>query len=296
MFPLPNTARAIDGCLDRPYQDPASMRWAAELEVRVSGGPEYQDADYPPVARWDWDPVHHQYYIGIKCGAAWCEVGQSGFTASNTHAGLAQDFFPAPDPNNLLERRVVEIKGWYDEQPLAVYDRTLGTIRPTALIATVFPDYGLDAIRDQSAFDGEWVRMARVALRLHHPWAMGDIDQTLEDLSNYILKFNFALTGDSPVLNEVFICRGSAQACGVPAAFTTDECDPETTDGADWWVKLRRAGQENDSRSLYGCVTYRMVTMGFRIPGTVRFRWLADDEGAWVPCVLGCCEVRGSFT
>src|SRR5207245_9510779 len=78
------------------------------------------DAAYPPVARWDWDPAHHEQYIGIKCGVAWCEVGSQQFApAPALTAGPSFDpvtGFTATTGSD----HVYTIKGWYDEQQLAV--------------------------------------------------------------------------------------------------------------------------------------------------------------------------------
>lgn len=35
-----------------------------------------------PVARWDWDPKSGKPYLGIRCGKAWCEIGQDGLKSS----------------------------------------------------------------------------------------------------------------------------------------------------------------------------------------------------------------------
>src|SRR5207245_10928283 len=60
----------------KPLINPA--RAGTELKV-LPVSPQSNDAAYPPVARWDWDPAHHEQYIGIKCGVAWCEVGSQQF-------------------------------------------------------------------------------------------------------------------------------------------------------------------------------------------------------------------------
>src|SRR5437016_4530915 len=77
----------------KPLINPA--RAGTELKV-LPVSPQSNDAAYPPVARWDWDPAHHEQYIGIKCGVAWCEVGSQQFApAPALTAGPSFDPSPA---------------------------------------------------------------------------------------------------------------------------------------------------------------------------------------------------------
>ncbi|MGH7658751.1 MAG: hypothetical protein ACREL6_11000, partial [Gemmatimonadales bacterium] len=129
-----------------------------ELEVRPITWKEFTaNEDYPPVARWDWDSVHREQYIGIKCGLAWCEVGDSGFVSSPSYR---------VDPSEPYKlRRTHMIKGWYDEQLLAEPGPG-GNARPTKTRGTLFPDA---ALNDHDATKGDfqtsnWVPVATLAM------------------------------------------------------------------------------------------------------------------------------------
>src|SRR6185437_1407485 len=91
-----------------------------------------QDEDpVPLVARWQWDAQENQYYIGIKCGRAWCEVGAKGPVPAPSYtsaAGASHD-----------ESIVRTFKGWYDEQPLAAAGNRGAMLTITG---TVFPAPG----------------------------------------------------------------------------------------------------------------------------------------------------------
>jgi hypothetical protein len=99
----------------------------------------------PPVARWDWDRVTGENYLGVRCGKhGWCEIGGS------------PNFTPFP----ALKAGGKNIyKGYYDQQYLAHPNGTKsnvwGTVRP-----------GEDAIvrgRIQRK-DGIWWDAARIEL------------------------------------------------------------------------------------------------------------------------------------
>jgi hypothetical protein len=104
--------------------DPALVQGTG-LQVRETMASGRSNADYPPVARWDVD-AYGKYFIGIKCLAAWCEIGT--------------DFGASPDYHG---DRTREIKGWYDEQYLSVRTANYPSW-PTAIRGTAFPDPLLD--------------------------------------------------------------------------------------------------------------------------------------------------------
>src|SRR5206468_1154732 len=116
------------------------------------------------VARWDWDAVHRQQYIGIKCGAAWCEIGDSGFVPS---PGVTSPptFDPVPGVTVSPEaiKRTWRVKGWYDEQLVPVETET-GSSQPSNVMATFIPSPALGRIEFQGKLQGQWVQVAVVAL------------------------------------------------------------------------------------------------------------------------------------
>jgi hypothetical protein len=82
-------------------------------------------------------------------------------------------------------------------------------------------------------------------------------------------------------LNSVALCNGSETSCGIPAGVAP--CG----DGL-WWARIANPFMPDP---LYRCVTRYPVNMS--IPGMVRWRWLASDEGEWMRCPQGCCELTG---
>ncbi|MEX0690372.1 MAG: hypothetical protein WD934_11445 [Gemmatimonadales bacterium] len=249
-----------------------------ELEVRRDTVTGLADADFPDVARWDWDPTNRQQYIGIRCDG-WCEVGDSGFVSSQPH-----------DRGSLpgAAGRVRRVKGWYDEQILAAMNPD-GTLRPSGVIATMYPHADLDRYQ-MSHFAGAWLPVAHVAM-----------DSLLPE---YRAAFNFIPAAHPAPLNTIEACHGTRSEClgplgwfwramtfQLPTCKTLGDVAPE--DVGMWWGRNRRA----DGRGgvVYRCVLYREVSHppGLNVPGTTRWRWKADDEDGWFRCPEGCCEELG---
>ena len=111
----------------------------------------YQGAgitDYPNTARWQWTgPVNQadgEQYVGIKCGAAWCAIGRSGFTPQ-----------PIPAPGSGMSRERA-IPGWHDAQFLAVM------FPPGAPNAQLTPGpWGV--VYPQPTVPPDWTQFRRVA-------------------------------------------------------------------------------------------------------------------------------------
>jgi hypothetical protein len=215
-----------------------------------------QDTDYPAVARWDWDDVNHQQYIGLKCGAAWCEVGDTSFVPS-PHLDVDRAARPQA-------RRVRSIKGWYDQQFLATADRA-GRLVPSRILGTIIaePDVGSKTADD---FAADYVTVARVILESSDP-------TDAAALANYRRKFNF---------------RGRAD--DDPEAVLMIKSLPDTL----WRARIR--GPPSAPAPLYRRVRFRPVptaflTQGYRVPAVARWRWMVTDEGTWTRCPEGCCEM-----
>ena len=230
-------------------------------------------SDYPPVARWDRD-AQGRPYIGIKCGSAWCEVGGVNFTPNPPYVG------PFPNANVARVRR---IKGWYDEQLLAVPDNT-GKLVPSPLKGTIFPDPALDGYVDAD-FDRNWARVAYVAL---------DGGRT-SDYTHYLTKFGLQrapVTAPFEQLNRIEMCHGSSDQCQiarseVPKCGPTQVVPPATE--VRWWARVSAPGVP---RPRHNCVVFLgHAGLGKHIPGTARWRWIIADEATWTRCVQGCCEM-----
>jgi hypothetical protein len=262
-----------------------------ELAVRQTLVNRFADSVFPPVARWDWDSVHKQQYIGIKCGNAWCEVGRKRdqqfpeFVSSGAYVNAPAVLTP--------EDRVRAIKGWYDQQIVAVDEGV--TAKPGKVRATFFPHPDLGR-RTEAAFSRRWVPVSYVAFE--GPPGL------------YKKKFNFDRVRPRASLadmNEISFCRGTRAECGIPSPLSISllrSCGKTNLlllpEPRRWWARVgskflldgvTRSGGPN---YMYKCVTQR-VHKGVQIPPTARWRWLADDETEWQYCPSGCCEVQAAF-
>jgi hypothetical protein len=267
-------------------------RWAAKM-VQFHGterdcsrpadptmiGPDVKDLDVsetghglgtvPKVARWDWDDRQQQHLIGIYCGTAWCEVAPTGINGPPSY--LARLSNSSTLPPGL--KKVFGIKGWYDEQYLATLPAAGTRARPTVLVGTIIPDPSLGEISDTASFAGRWVRAAQVALRVP-----GSTPNPYYD------KLNLSHTeqNTNARLNLIELCHG--KTCeGLP---NVNQCSGYD----DWWARITRA---DDGNLMYRCVERcDMQNLNIPIPGTARWRWLADDERTWMRCAQGCCEMQ----
>jgi hypothetical protein len=278
----PHTWRAMLVWLDAsptPCHGPkrvAELDQGAMLEVRPVVADEFTKGDIPPVARWDRDPGRGHQYIGIKCGAQWCEVGPHGFgssrpAANEAFAGAVNDAMEerpggsAPMPS-LQRQRVLAVKGWYDQQMLA----SLGTtgMGPSGIVGTIIPhplvqgDYLTAA-----SFESTWVQVAFV-----------HVDGPYEN------KHHLQLAQG---VTEMHFCKGTAEHCGIPAGANACKATSAVTNPDSWWVRLTH---EADAPQ-YRCLTRDVNTPP--IPaGAARWRWLEDDETTWVRCEAGCCTTQ----
>lgn len=248
------------------------------LLVKVVRDTGFSPTDYPNTARWDWDPEGARQFIGLDCGDAWCEVGDSSFRPLPAYPLAA-----TPSTADA----VVGVKGWFDEQYLAEMTPEL---RPGLVKATIIPS---PTLRDEQFAFGAWTPVAYVAL--DGPSAY------------YKTKFNFnpvGVTTDLTTLNRAEICYGTRRGCGVP---TPSAAEPLTRycgwldrlswlpwwPQRMWWTKIVTAG--GSGPVMYRCVTRRTHPSGdMGSPGTVRWRFLGDDETSWIDCREGCCETNPS--
>ena len=249
------------------------------LEVRRSPLGKSDSSDFPSVARWDWSETTGRHFIGLTCGAAWCEIGDSTFAAALPYAR---------DPAVSGAHRVLAVKGWYDEQYLASANATV----PTGIKGTIVPSPRLREGMPARFDTAGWDTVAYVALS-------GPSD-------HYAKKFNFSqapVTTNLGAMTVVEMCYGTRRKCDVP-----DRSDPATlSTECGWldkhWSRLPRWPQKiwwvrftspDPARPImYRCLTRRTHsdgTMGG--PGTVRWRFIADDETHWIDCRQGCCETE----
>ncbi len=244
-----------------------------ELTVRTLSPIGFPDSAYPPVARWDWDPVADEQYIGIKCGRAWCEIGDSGFASSREHTFAMTwppvDPAPGGSPTMAERMRVVRIKGWYDEERLAVPSPN-GALHPGSAWGAIFPHPVLGRWKRPEHFENRWVPVASAVL---------------EGTSlPYSDKLNFA-----EGTNRISLCQGSREGCSRAAGGAALPNCPDSPGGGAWWTKIVSA----TGRTGYHCVVYRShAASPFGMPAAARWRWSETDQKVWVRCAQGCCELQ----
>jgi hypothetical protein len=268
------------------------------IPAEFNFGPE----DFPPVARWDWDSVHSRQYVGIRCGGAWCEVGEDGFVPSFGYTGALLPFDPVigASVSATSRARVQRIKGWYDYQRLATTYN--GQQVPDTVHGYLIPNPALEQIN----------------------WPLGDTPDHTESLKSYsdtwvhvgyalvdrnYDKWNFtAGPNGSYGANKIFMCYGTAAtgSCGIPEDAVAENtlsiplgsCPSDPTDETKHWFSrtVSAAGS-----TTYGCVVrmdhydqladwrknHPYETYG--IPGAARWKFLANDDGTWFSCPSGCC-------
>lgn len=236
-----------------------------KLQVRAIHRAGLRREDAPPVARWDTDPQTGALYVGLYCDGKWCEVGRGVLTSSAQYVSESED---------RIRRRVVEVKGWYDEQRLAQKGLD-GKLVPSLVKGTMFPDPDLDGYTEDSFAPGVWLPAATVVISQAH--------------DKYKSSLNLEPPGVPLGNTQIFLCREktSDSARCLPAGETTPTCKMPDMNPTEKWFSRIVSGS-GDVR--YRCV-HRYAHPGLHrpIPGTVRWAWFEDDEGGWIRCPAGCC-------
>jgi hypothetical protein len=245
---------------------------AVPLPVRVIkpvSVPPLRDREYPPVARWDWDPATQQQFIGIRCGVAWCEIGgPSNPGPAGSGFGYPPDVtfeaIPGLVSSTAGAKAVTLVKGWFDAQFLAERN---AVIRPGTLPIHAGLNWGFvvpnPVLGDLvlSDFEGKWPHVATAIVG-----------------SEYQSILHFAAGS-----NKIYLCHGSG--CKIPPDSLT--CSDNTM-STSWWARIRAP----DGNNRYRCVVNRSYPAELDVPGTVRWRWKPDDETNWIKCPSGCCEIH----
>jgi hypothetical protein len=265
--------------------DPFQLNIVAVRRLFGHGLPTEGDAagidSVPTVARWDWDSVASQQYIGLKCPKHWCELhSTASYTPSPTYAP------PASLGLSGMERSVVRQKGWYDAEYLTMVhpgapnsalanDGTWGSIFPV-------PALGSRTMNDYSS--GTWLPAAWVSIT---PFSLG-----------YRKKYNY--DGDEPPpskapRNTVSLCfaaTGNSSTCipaGVSLSCTSDNSG-KVAPGGLWYAKVEGTEKRGPR---YMCVSYISTpSVEVQPPGNVRWRWIKKDQTTWISCPSGCCQVK----
>ena len=231
------------------------------LEAHGTSVSTFTQSDYPPVARWDRDPVTGHQYAGVRCESAWCEIGETGFHPSASYPPLSTS--PAQG------ERVFAIKGWYDEQYLAVQN-TAG-LTPGSVMGTAYPDSALGH-RKQADFLKTWRAAAHIVLH-----SASDAYQS---------KLNLEPGAVPEPADSLNLCYGTKRDCVPQGSESSVQC--QDNGQQTYWAKIVSTVTKT---TRYKCVTYR-AHFGVNMPATVRWRWLYNDETNWVRCPDGCCQVH----
>lgn len=255
-------------------------------QQQINSTTAFESSAFPPAARWDWDSVNLHQYIGIRCGAAWCEVGPQGFVSSGGYRDTLLQFDPIPNlpiPPQATER-VQRIKGWYDEQRLA----QAGGAGPSTVHAFLIPHPALDMINWPPStplpyYVDRWVHVAYAILdKDYHKW----------NLKKGVNKISFCY-GTSADTS----CKAMAGPQDEGSSVQLNLCPPDPTSTARrWWAKT-----ESHDGITYTCVkridhlsqlqSLNVLKPGlqYRIPGTARWKFVPLDESTWMSCPTGCC-------
>jgi hypothetical protein len=236
--------------------------------------------DYPGVARWEWDVGSNTQVIGFRCLDGWCEVGELGHDPetgpdlTGTMDGIA----------GLAGKPVLLVKGWYDEQRLSPAKRHWWQHwkHPRSVVGTIVPVPGLNQL-DSPNFDRTWKTIAYVNLT--------------EPSNEYHAGANFTpMAGDR--VTTIWLCMEdwggstplSTGGCeGISENLRQSaKCVPQATAPTiHWWAKTVAA---DNLKPRYWCIVRRSVPGGVPVPGTARWRWMADDETTWGRCGGACCS------
>lgn len=254
-----------------PAVNPGSLDSDArvhKLSIVPAIVPGAHDADYPNVVRWDWDDGKTEQYLGVKCGAAWCEIGDStGFTSSE------RPEMPREYANAEMDvKRVYLIPGWYDRQYLAVAKDPAPTdpnairVKPSNVIGTVVPSPTLD--NNQYTLSNGWQEVGRIYVSA--------------PLEPYADKLNIGQNTSVRIIRQKRSLLGIWKA-RLLTAYKAEIEDPTAGDSP----------FDKPKPPTFG-VTYRSMNTrtSVNVPGTVRWRWRMDDETVWDECPAGCCEIR----
>jgi len=248
--------------------DPTTMPGTV-LEVRRK---RFETSDVPDVARWDWDSTAQRQHMGIGCGSAWCDIGAPSFHPARPHMSSVTS----------ATTRMLAVKGWYDEQQLAVPPTVTTPLSVGLFSGTLVP------MPDLGAFSGP------TGLIHFTTWQPVAVAAMQSGSSVYFDKLNLATSTIPHMIDTVYLCQGRWTDCAGSSAH-----HPKCETNTGWWAKIvsnplpAMVGGLLQS-THYFCVTRRghESIPNFHIPGVVRWRWALNDETMWVRCLEGCCEVE----
>jgi hypothetical protein len=120
--------------------------------------------------------------------------------------------------------------------------------------------------------------------------------------SHYKTKFGFdAVPADAPFsrMNTIEMCYGTRSECDIDLSVLPGSCGKMNSLCSffrrRWWARFQGALEKGTNTYTYKCVIRRThphpeLNEALGVPGTARWRWLADDPTTWEECANGCCE------
>lgn len=202
--------------------------------------PGLQRVSYPATARFRWHSRAREYAIGVKCGNRWCTIG------SQTAVSALPE---------LRGPMLTTLPGYFDEQPLAVFDSARGRLVPGPL-GRIYPSGELARLNTE-AESAAWSQA-----RGYASFEVRSAGASVPHFDTYVRKLGLATDPTGRIATgELWL-----NAAGETA---------ETRAGGAVHPAARVAVVRNEHHSAQG---------------TVRWRWLERDEAAWVPCQKdNCC-------
>ncbi len=243
------------------------------LVVSAPSNEGFDPADIPAVARWDRSADDREQYIGIRCGPSWCEIGSSKFHPSLAHARAYMSFPPMPghpSQSPSKDPRAWMLKGWYDEQHLAVLKPSGIGVRPHEVVGTLVPHPQLGELNSRSDFANRWMPSAQASLSGRS--------------TEYEKKNRLALFKG---VNLISLCRQDKPGgCPPEAGHVLPTNCPSDGTGT-WYAEVSSLRGKIFN---YYCVT-REDHGADPTVATARWHWLNNDETIWIRCLNGCCTL-----
>ena len=224
----------------------------------------FTKADFSPAARWDWDNRGNQkfQFIGLPCGSAYCLYGHPGAISSFRHDRQGM---------STKARRVWRMRPWYDEQILGIMPSGGNDMVPSGVFGTVFPHPDLNDRSDMTYDNANPAYLLGAEIKLQAA------------IPQYFSKFGLEPAAQDST-NKVYLCKGPPSRC-IPEGVSIPNCPAGTMDP--WFAKIVSA---SGTTTRYRCVV-RHLHQNFPIPGNARWWWDPKDEGIWMRCPNGCCQV-----
>jgi hypothetical protein len=273
-----------------PRTLPSAITTLAMTVVRTTPMPD--TADYPPAARWDLTDNGSLQYMGVRCLAGWCEIAPKNFTPSHVVT-------MTPD-------RYHTVKGWYDQQYLAVNPGG-GAAVPSKMLGRLYPENDLNAltISDYSCEPallpaGEPFaslidphRVDAIHAAQQHPRKCDQKVTTAagiaDDPNGYWTKVASIHISDADTTYRRKFKLDEKGEAFVYLRYNPHIAEPKLR----WQVRYAPMSGGPGKVVTAKRVDHSMSTFGgskLVVPATVRWKWVLNDEYAWSRCSYGCCD------